>query len=479
MPFIMQILSKNSRVHQTTIPHSGVVHHKRQSGFLLVGLVAVLIIGGGQFYYLLLMSDSLSQEKGILLQLKLIFPVFFFIFTVLTLARYWLIMFFAFLETSKIEAFKDVWVHNNKKVSIIVPAHNEESCIVETLQSLIRIDYPNVEILLVDDGSTDGTYTKSKPFAGIHGNKIVKIFRKPQGGKASALNLAFQYCTGDYIVCMDADSQLAPDSIRMLLRRFVHDNVGACAGQVVIRNRCNLLTHLQALEYMLMNGTARMFQSYFSSVLIAPGPLTMFRRHVLQALQDRRRPDEHSEPRRPGQVSGPWESDTFAEDTKLSLSILASGADIVYEPAALCFTAAPTHVQRLLHQRYRWNRGNIQAARRTWRRWCQTPHKRPSLGIWLIVFIIETILWSILDIVGLIMFLLLIITLGGFGPAYMWYLLLLLVDMNAAAFCATNSYHSYSTLLLVPVYRTYFGIILQVNALFSLFDELKGRRMSW
>jgi cellulose synthase/poly-beta-1,6-N-acetylglucosamine synthase-like glycosyltransferase len=178
-------------------------------------------------------------------------------------------------------------------------------------------------------------------------------------------------------------------------------------------------------------------------------------------------------------VPGPWESDTFAEDTKLSLSILASGADIVYEPAALCFTAAPTHVQRLLHQRYRWNRGNIQAARRTWRRWCQAPHKRPSLGIWLIVFIIETILWSILDIVGLIMFLLLIVTSGGFGPAYMWYLLLLLVDMNAAAFCATNSYHSYGTVLLVPVYRTYFGIILQVNALFSLFDELKGRRMSW
>src|SRR5262249_52785458 len=156
----------------------------------------------------------------------------------------------------------------------------------------------------------------------------------------------------------------------------------------------------------------------------------------------------------------PWESDTFAEDTKLSLSLLASGADIVYEPAALCFTSAPTQVQKLLNQRYRWNRGNIQAARRTWRRWCQNPYKRPSLGIWLIVFIIESILWSILDIMGLSMFLLLIITLGSFGPSYMWYLLLLLVDMNAAAFSATNSYHSYGTILLVPVYRTYFGIIL-------------------
>ena len=455
------------------------VHYKKQSLFLLVGLVAVLIIGGGQFYYLLIMSDALSQVKGVTLQLKLVFPIFFFIFTLLTLARYWLIMFFAFLETAKIEASEGTVRNYTSKVSVMVPAYDEEHCIVETLQSLLRIDYPGLEILLVDDGSTDRTYAKAEPFAGISADKVVKIFRKRQGGKASALNLAFQYCTGEYIVCMDADSQLAPDSIRMLLRRFVHDNTGACAGQVVIRNQCNLLTHLQALEYMLMNGTARMFQSYFSSVLIAPGPLTMFRRSVLQGLQDCWRPEDDRQRLQPGKVPGPWESDTFAEDTKLSLSILASGADIVYEPAALCFTSAPTRVQTLMNQRYRWNRGNIQAARRTWHRWCQTPHKRPNLGIWLVVFIIESILWSLLDIMGLIMFLLLIMMLGGFGPAYMWYLLLLLVDMNAAAFCVTNSYHSYTTLLLVPVYRTYFGLILQVNALFALFDELKGRRMNW
>jgi poly-beta-1,6-N-acetyl-D-glucosamine synthase len=466
-------------IDQTKSSHVGIARYRKQSVFLLIGLVAVLIIGGGQFYYLLMMSDALMHVQGVTLQLKLIFPVFFFIFTLLTLARYWITMFFAFLETSKIEAFKEVEECDTSKVSIIIPAHNEESCIEGTLQSLMRIDYPGLEILLVDDGSTDHTYDKSLPFAGVHDDKIIKIFRKPQGGKASALNLAFRYCTGEYIVCMDADSQLAPDSIRMLLRRFVHDNIGACAGQVVVRNRCNLLTHLQALEYMLMNGTARMFQSYFSSVLIAPGPLTMFRRRVLQELYDRWGSGDNSERLQYGKVLGPWESDTFAEDTKLSLSILASGADIVYEPAALCFTSAPTYVQRLLHQRYRWNRGNIQAARRIWQRWCQTPYERPNLGIWLVVFVIESILWSLLDIAGLIMFLLLIITLGGFGPAYMWYLLLLLVDMNAAAFCATNSYHSYGSVILLPIYRTYFGIILQVNVLFSLFDEFKGRRMSW
>jgi hypothetical protein len=98
----MHHVSKNGPVHQTTRPHIRAVQHKKQLVFLLAGLIAVLIIGGGQFYYLLLMSDALSQVQGIILHVKLIFPVFFFIFTLLTLARYWLIMFFAFLETSKI-----------------------------------------------------------------------------------------------------------------------------------------------------------------------------------------------------------------------------------------------------------------------------------------------------------------------------------------------------------------------------------------
>src|SRR5262245_37986991 len=101
----MQNISTNGLRAHTTIPPTTVIQHKRQCGFLLIGLVAVFIIGGGQFYYLLLMPDAMSQVKGITSQFKLIFPIFFFIFTILTLARYWLIMFFAFLETSKFEAF--------------------------------------------------------------------------------------------------------------------------------------------------------------------------------------------------------------------------------------------------------------------------------------------------------------------------------------------------------------------------------------
>jgi Glycosyl transferase family 2 len=184
-------------IHQKKSSHVGIARYRKQSVFLLIGLVAVLVIGGGQFYYLLMMSDALMHVQGVTLQLKLIFPVFFFIFTLLTLARYWITMFFAFLETSKIEAFKEMEECDTSKISVIIPAHNEEDCIEGTLRSLMRIDYPDLEILLVDDGSTDHTYDKSLPFAGIHDDKIIKIFRKPQGGKASALNLAFRYCTGD------------------------------------------------------------------------------------------------------------------------------------------------------------------------------------------------------------------------------------------------------------------------------------------
>ena len=89
-------------------------------------------------------------------------------------------MFFAFLETSKLEAFKEMEVYDTSKVSIIIPAHNEEDCIVGTLQSLMKIDYPNLEILLVDDGSTDHTYDKSLPFAVSLTIKLSKSFASPE-----------------------------------------------------------------------------------------------------------------------------------------------------------------------------------------------------------------------------------------------------------------------------------------------------------
>ncbi len=278
---------------------------------------------------------------------------------------------------------------------------------------------------------------------------------------------------------MDADSQLASDSIKKLLRRFDDKKVGACAGQVVIHDRRNLLTYLQSLEYMLMNGTGRMFQSYFQSVLIAPGPLTMFRKDVLDELTTRQLLRNKENRSDISELTGPWETDTFAEDAKLSLALLSTGVDIVYEPRAICHTSAPLQAQKLLNQRYRWTRGNLQAIRRTWDLWCQSPNDRPNLGIWLVLFVVESIFWPIIDVASLVIFVLLIVTTGGMGAAYMWYLLLILADISSAAFAATNSYQRYSIVFFIPIYRAYYGVLLEINALFAISDEIRGLRMRW
>ena len=103
-------------------------------------------------------------------------------------------------------------------VSVIVPAFNEEVNAVRTVQSLLQQDYPNMEVIFVDDGSKDNTFVNvSNEYSG---NDIVKVFTKPNGGKASALNFGIEKAVGEYVVCIDADTQLKPDAVSQLMRKF-------------------------------------------------------------------------------------------------------------------------------------------------------------------------------------------------------------------------------------------------------------------
>ncbi len=139
--------------------------------FLLLGLGTISIIGAVQFYYIMRIVYDFTELGHITKELKIIFPFFFFLFTVLFFARYGVIMFFAFLEAAKNRLIDTTSSFSVPSVSVLVPAHNEGIHIENTLQSLLAVDYPRLEILVVDDGSTDDTYAKIKAFAGIHGDK--------------------------------------------------------------------------------------------------------------------------------------------------------------------------------------------------------------------------------------------------------------------------------------------------------------------
>ncbi|MCP4307802.1 MAG: glycosyltransferase family 2 protein [bacterium] len=243
------------------------------------------------------------------------------------------------------------------RVSVLIPAFQEGENLVASVESILALDYPDLELIVVDDGSTDDTFEIASRFAGRHRNAVVKVFRQPNGGKWSALNLAFQHANAEFVLCVDADSRLSRTALKWLMRQMSDPDINGVCGQVRVRNRQSLVTRLQALEYVLTNASFRMAQSLTGTVLVVSGPIGLYRRAALEdvAFQLLARAATQ-EPDQFGPISG----STFAEDFETSLWVLALGGRIVYEPRAHAYTRAPDRVSTLLNQRYRWLRGGFQ-----------------------------------------------------------------------------------------------------------------------
>ncbi len=223
-------------------------------------------------------------------------------------------------------------------VSVIVPAYNEEKAIGKTIDALLQLSYPNKEIIIVDDGSTDGTLETAKTHAK---NDFTTVITKPNGGKWDALNTGIKAAKGEFIICMDADTLLDPNALQQLTKHFSDPGIAATAGNVKVGNRHGLLTKLQALEYVVGINLYRRSEASLQRVTVVPGPIGAFRASILKKI-------------------GLFEGDTFAEDADITIKILKAGYETAYEPQAIGYTEAPTTMTNLAKQRYRWYRGSFQ-----------------------------------------------------------------------------------------------------------------------
>ena len=447
---------------------------------LLFAFVSLAVIGIAQLWSFSQMAALALHTSGWRATLVQMAGASFLLFTLLSLLRQALLMAFAYsgaIGTARVSPDgQTVW----PTVSILVPAFNEAARIEKALQGILDLDYPNLEAIVVDDGSTDDTFARAQAFAGFRGGKRISVVTKPNGGKWSALNLAFHLARNDLIVCVDADSQLEPGSVKLLARHFDDPKLGGCCGRVVVRNCNSLITRLQQLEYMMLNGVLRQAQSAFGMVLVAPGPISMFRRRVLQEVWSSWGQAERLPIEEPGkEVFGPWEHDTFAEDADLTLNILLTGHTVTYEPRAVSRTAAPHDTLTLLNQRYRWTRGNFQASVKAWRRFRIAPKAPRLLPLWLGSLIFETVVWPAMNLYGIVAWLGIIAVFGLQLPLVGWFVALTLLDLNAAAFAARVERESTELLPLTVVSRLYFNLLLDVSKGFALYDELRKRRMSW
>lgn len=232
-------------------------------------------------------------------------------------------------------------VKSYPKISIIVPAYNEEKVIANSIEALLETKYPKMEIIFVDDGSTDNTLK----IASRYKDKI-QVLHKENGGKASALNYGLVYATGEIVVIVDADTIIGRQSLKEIVKGFeVNENVAAVAGNIKVRNRMNWITKCQALEYITGIQIVRRAFDVFGSITIVPGALGAFKKSLLME-------------------SGAYGKDTIVEDFDQTIKLLKAGLVTQGSTKATAYTEAPNTLKDFCSQRKRWYRGNIQVLKR-------------------------------------------------------------------------------------------------------------------
>jgi cellulose synthase/poly-beta-1,6-N-acetylglucosamine synthase-like glycosyltransferase len=351
----------------------------------------------------------------------------------------------------------------NPFVSIIIPVYNESKVIADSINSLLKLNYLNYEIIIVNDGSTDDTKKIAESLVGIRNGKFSKIkvalINKTNGGKASALNAGIKYSKAEFVLCMDGDSELSADSVKMAVRHFKNPEIGAVAGNVKVMNRGKFLTDLQALEYVEGLNMARSAQSFITLVNIIPGPIGVFRKKAIEEI-------------------GYYSGDTFAEDADLTLRILAQGWKIYYEPKSVSYTQAPVKLQQLLKQRYRWTRGILQSIRK---------HKRLMLNptinfsdtfiLWSMFY--EALIWPPMNIAAHLFFIIAALVFGFTQLIFFWWAGLALLDLITALYCVAAEEEEFRLVSYAIIYRMVFILIIDICKAMSTVEEFLGIRMTW
>ena len=365
----------------------------------------------GSGYYLIQMSDVLVE---ITYWVGHILFTLFIVFILLSVARIALMAFLALRERrkEKINPLIIGNVTNYPLVSIIVPAYNEEVNAVSSMNNLLKADYPNFEVIFVDDGSKDSTYEKISTAFADHAK--VRVLTKPNGGKASALNYGISQSNADYVVCIDADTKLKPDAVSQLMKHFLADKeeqVGAVAGNVKVGNEINLLTKWQAIEYISSQNFDRRAFAHLNAITVVPGAIGAFRK---QAIED----------------AGGFTTDTLAEDCDLTIRIIRSGYIVENENNALAFTEAPERLKQFFKQRFRWSFGVLQTF---WKHRDVLFNKKYKWLGWLAmpnILIFQYVIPSVIPLADF--FMLVGILTGNAGKIIFYYLAFMLFDAGVA-----------------------------------------------
>lgn len=283
---------------------------------------------------------------------------FFIVAIILIISRLLLIGLLAMIQRYKEKKKKFENINFHPKVSVIVPAFNEEVNAIRTVDYLLKSTYPDFEIIFVDDGSKDNTFNIVN--TAFENNSKVKVLTKPNSGKAAALNFGIEYASGEVLVCIDADTILPADAISRMIPFFEDSRVGSVAGNVRVGNTLNMITNWQSIEYTTSQNFDRRAYDAVNAVLVVPGAIGAFRKTAMQEIEG-------------------FTTDTLAEDCDLTLRMLRAGYKIRTCNDALALTEAPETLNMFMKQRSRWTFGMMQSF---WKhRDLLFSFKKPNIGL--------------------------------------------------------------------------------------------------
>jgi peptidoglycan-N-acetylglucosamine deacetylase len=267
----------------------------------------------------------------------------FFVGDILMSARLILVGIFALIDRLRTRHVPQVAGGFLPRVAVLIPGFNEEKVIVRTIRSVLNSDYPHLRIVVIDDGSSDRTSEVAREaYPEEIAAGMLTVLRKPNEGKAEALNFAINDLREEFYVGIDADTVIAADAVSKLVCHFSDPQIGAVAGNAKVGNRVNLWTRWQALEYITSQNFERRALDLFDVVTVVPGAIGAWRTEAVRQ-------------------GGCYPVNTVAEDADLTMNLLEQGYKVIYEDRALAFTEAPATARGLMRQRFRWSFGTLQA----------------------------------------------------------------------------------------------------------------------
>ncbi|MGQ5576013.1 polysaccharide deacetylase family protein [Streptomyces sp. ECR3.8] len=339
-------------------------------------------------------------------------------------------------------------------VTVLVPAYNEAKCIENTVNSLMASDHP-IEVLVIDDGSTDGTARIVEAM----GLPNVRVIRQLNAGKPAALNRGLANARHDIVVMMDGDTVFEPSTVRELVQPFGDPRVGAVAGNAKVGNKDSLIGAWQHIEYVMGFNLDRRMYDILRCMPTIPGAVGAFRKSALEPI-------------------GGMSDDTLAEDTDVTMALHRAGWRVVYAENARAWTEAPETVQQLWSQRYRWSYGTMQAI---WKHRRALVDKGPSgrfgrvgLPFVSLFMIVAPLLAPLIDV-----FLLYGLVFGPTQQTILAWLGVLAIQAVCAAYAFRLDKERMTHLISLPLQQILYRQLMYVVLLQSWITALTGGRLRW